>query len=85
MAIQFNHTIMSARDSEASATFLAEMLGLPAPARWGPFMVVKTDNGTNLDYMDVDGEITRQHYAFLVGDSDFDEIFKRIRERKLPY
>ncbi len=85
MAIQFNHTILSAHDSEASAAFLAEMLGLPAPARWGPFMVVKTDNGTNLDYMDIDGEITRQHYAFLVEDSDFDEIFRRIRERKLPY
>ena len=61
------------------------MLGLPKPAQWGPFMVVKTDNGTNLDCMDVDGEITRQHYAFLVGDSDFDNIFARIRERKLPY
>ena len=85
MAIQFNHTILSAQDSEASAAFLAEMLGLPAPARWGPFMVVKTDNGTNLDYMDVDGEIARQHYAFLVADSDFDDIFKRIRERKLSY
>lgn len=85
MAIQFNHTILSAHDSETSATFLAEMLGLSAPAQWGPFMVVKTDNGTNLDYMDVDGEITRQHYAFLVGDSDFDDIFNRIRERKLPY
>lgn len=85
MAIQFNHTILSAHDSEASAAFLAEMLGLPAPARWGPFVVVKTDNGTILDYMDVDGEITRQHYAFLVEDSDFDDIFKRIRERKLPF
>jgi len=85
MAIQFNHTILYAQDSEASAAFLAEMLGLPAPARWGPFMVVKTDNGTNLDYMDIDGEIARQHYAFLVGDSDFDEIFKRIRARKLSY
>jgi catechol 2,3-dioxygenase-like lactoylglutathione lyase family enzyme len=85
MAIQFNHTILSAQDSEASAAFLAEMLGLPAPARWGPFVVVKTDNGTNLDYMDVDREITRQHYAFLVEESDFDGIFDRIRERELPY
>jgi len=34
MAIHFNHTILSARDSQASATFLAEMLGLPAPIRW---------------------------------------------------
>lgn len=85
MAIQFNHTILSAHDSEASAAFLAEMLGLPAPAKWGPFVVVKTANGTNLDYMDVDDEITRQHYAFLVEDSDFDGIFDRIRGRKLTY
>jgi catechol 2,3-dioxygenase-like lactoylglutathione lyase family enzyme len=85
MAIQFNHTILYAHDSETSAAFLAEMLGLPDPVRWGPFTVVKTDNGTNLDYMDVDGEITRQHYAFLVEESDFDDIFKRISGRKLPY
>ena len=85
MTIQFNHTILYARDSEASAKFLAEMLGLPAPAAWGPFIVVTTDNGTNLDYMDTDGEITSQHYAFLVDESDFDAIFGRIRARKLPY
>jgi len=74
MAIQFNHTILYAHDSETSAAFLAEMLGLPDPVRWGPFRVVKTDNGTNLDYMDVNGEITRQHYAFLVEESDFDDL-----------
>jgi catechol 2,3-dioxygenase-like lactoylglutathione lyase family enzyme len=85
MTIQFNHTILYAHDSEASAKFLAEMLDLPAPARWGPFVVVKTDNGTNLDYMDTDGEITSQHYAFLVDESDFDAIFERIRARKLTY
>ena len=85
MAIQFNHTILYAHDSETSAKFLAEMLGLPAPARWGPFMVIKTDNGTNLDYMDTDGQIAQQHYAFLVDERDFDEIFERIRARGLSY
>jgi catechol 2,3-dioxygenase-like lactoylglutathione lyase family enzyme len=85
MAIQFNHTILSAHDSQASAAFLAEMLGLPAPTKWGPFVVVTTDNGTNLDYMDVDGEIARQHYAFLVSETDFEDIFNRIRGRKLTY
>jgi len=81
MAIQFNHTILY----EASAKFLVEMLGLLAPSKWGPFVVVKTDNGTNLDYMDTDGEIASQHYAFLVDDQDFDAIFERIRARKLAY
>jgi hypothetical protein len=65
MAIHFNHTILSAHDSKASAIFLAEMLNLPAPTRWGPFQMVVTENGANLDYMDTDGEITPQHYAFI--------------------
>ena len=67
MAINFNHTIVWARDSEASVTFLAEILGLSAPKRWGPFLVIATANGVNVDFMDADGEIAQQHYAFLVG------------------
>ena len=85
MAIHFNHTILSARDSRDSAKFMAEILGLPAPTHWGPFEMVTTENGANLDYMDVEGEIAPQHYAFLVSDSEFDEIFARIRDRKLDY
>jgi catechol 2,3-dioxygenase-like lactoylglutathione lyase family enzyme len=85
MAIHFNHTILSARDSQASATFLAEMLGLPAPIRWGPFHMVTTENGANLDYMTSDGDVSPQHYAFLVSESEFDEVFARICERRLPY
>ena len=85
MSINFNHTIVYAEDSRASATFLAEILGLPAPAKWGPFYVVTTDNGANIDFMDADGKITPQHYAFLVSESEFDGIFNRVRERSLPY
>ncbi|CAN7144182.1 VOC family protein [Bradyrhizobium sp. LjRoot220] len=85
MAIHFNHTILSARDSKASADFLAEMLNLPPPTRWGPFQMVVTENGANLDYMETDGEITPQHYAFLVSEAEFDEIFGRIKDRKLSY
>ena len=83
--VQFNHTILSARDPRASAKFLAEMLGLPAPVHWGPFEVVTTANGANLDYLEADGEIVSQHYAFLVDESEFDAIFARIKERKLSY
>jgi hypothetical protein len=35
--------------------------------------------------MDTDGKVTPQHYAFLIGETEFDEIFGRIQERKLPY
>ena len=47
--------------------------------------MVTTDNGANLDYMNSAGEIVPQHYAFLVGDAEFDAIFDRIRKRNLPY
>lgn len=85
MAVKFNHTIVSSRDKRASAAFLAEILGLSEPTQWGPFQVVRTDNDANIDFMDVDGEITTQHYAFLVGETEFDEIFERIRGRGLHY
>ena len=85
MSINFNHTIVSAHQSEVSARFLADILGLGAPTQWGPFQVVTTDNGANIDFMDVEGEIAIQHYAFLVSDSEFDEIFDRIRRQKLSY
>jgi hypothetical protein len=49
MAVDFNHTIVGVRDGQASATFLSEVLGLPSPRRWGPFLVVTTASGTNLD------------------------------------
>ena len=85
MAVNFDHTIVWAKDSEASATFLTEIFGLPAPRRWGPFLVVTTNNGVNVDFMNADGEIAPQHYAFLVDEKEFDEIFGRVRERSLPY
>jgi catechol 2,3-dioxygenase-like lactoylglutathione lyase family enzyme len=85
MAVQLNHTIVLSRDSQASATFLAEILGLPAPTRFGPFLVVQAANGVSLDFMDAGGEFTPQHYAFLISEAEFDEIFGRIRGRGLTY
>ena len=49
MSIEFNHTILATQDANGSALFLAEMLGLQPPRRCGPFWMVTTDNGVNLD------------------------------------
>jgi hypothetical protein len=84
MAIRLNHTIGAAHDKDTSATFLTEILGLPAPWLLGPFAVVRVGD-TSLDYIDANGEIMPQHYAFLVSEIEFDEIFERIHERRLPY
>jgi len=85
MPVEFNHTIVWASDSRASATFLAEILGLPAPREWGRFQIVTTSNGVNLDFMDKEGEILTRHFAFLVSEPEFDEIFGRIQEQGLAF
>ena len=85
MPAAFNHTIVWSRDSKASASFLSGILGLPAPRRWGPFEVVTTGNGVNVDFMDKNGAISTQHYAFLVSEAEFDQIFERIQTQGLTY
>ncbi|WP_028925448.1 VOC family protein [Pseudonocardia acaciae] len=84
MAVELNHTIVASRDKASSATFLADLLGLPAPTRFGPFEVVQASNGVSLDFMDAD-EVHPQHYAFLLTEAEFDEVFGRIKERNLDY
>lgn len=86
MAIKLNHTIVHSKDPRASAEFLAALFGLPAPKPFGPFLDVEVGNEVTLAFLAAEGmEIQTQHYAFLVSEREFDEIFGRIRERKLRY
>jgi catechol 2,3-dioxygenase-like lactoylglutathione lyase family enzyme len=85
MTVKLNHTIVHARDKRVSAEFLAGILGLSAPVPFGPFLGVQTGNEVTLDFLETDEEIITEHYAFLVSETEFDEIFARIQARKLPY
>jgi catechol 2,3-dioxygenase-like lactoylglutathione lyase family enzyme len=85
VSVQLNHTIVSCRDQQRSAGFLTEILGLPPATRFGHFLVVEVDNAVSLDFADSSGEIAAQHYAFLVGEDEFDAAFGRIRDRGLTY
>jgi catechol 2,3-dioxygenase-like lactoylglutathione lyase family enzyme len=85
MGVQLNHTIVRVRDKHESARFLTEILGLDDPKPFGSFLVVQTSNDVSLDFADDHGPANPQHYAFLVSESGFDEIFGRIRDRELQY
>jgi catechol 2,3-dioxygenase-like lactoylglutathione lyase family enzyme len=87
MPIAFNHTIVAARDKRESAEFLAELFGLPSPEPFGHFLTVMLEHGASLDYANVSGleEIRPQHYAFLVSEDDFDEIYGKIQSRGLQH
>ncbi len=85
MAVELNHTIIHSRNKYEAAKFMSEILGLPEPEPFARFLVVKTSNGVSLDFDETDGEFQRQHYAFLVSEEEFDEIFERVKERGLTY
>ena len=86
MTIKLNHTIVHSHDPRASAEFLTSLFGLPAATRFGPFHVVQVDNEVSLDFLSGDGmEIPMQHYAFLVSESEFDEIFGRMQAGGVRY
>jgi len=79
-----NHTIVWCRDKEASARYLTDTLGLPEAQPFGPFMIVEMGNDVSLDFHDFydeEAEIASQHYAFLVSEEEFDDIFGRIEGR----
>ena len=71
MPIELNHTIVAARDAEASARWFAELFGTDEPERFGHFWQVTTDNGVGLDFASAgrDADIAGIHYAFLVGEA----------------
>lgn len=86
MPAQLNHTIVHVLDAETSAQFYSDVLDLPPPRTFGPFFVVDLANGVSLDFLSGrPDEFIAEHYAFLVDETEFDEIFERIRDRGLTY
>ena len=86
MTIKLNHTIVHSKDPRAAAEWFAAVFGLPQPKPFGPFLDVEVGNEVTLAFLSAgDMEIQVQHYAFLVSDAEFDQIFGRIKERKVKY
>src|SRR5512135_1319694 len=85
MTVRLDHTIVRVRDKKESAQFLVDLFGLDQPTTYGPFLVVQLGNDVSLDFADDHGPTHPQHYAFLVSETEFDQILGRIRERGLTY
>ena len=85
MSVQLNHTIVWCHDKAKAAGFLSEILGLPPPRPFLHFLVVDLDNGVSLDFMEKEGPVALQHYAFLVDDDAFEPLVGRLRARGQTY
>jgi catechol 2,3-dioxygenase-like lactoylglutathione lyase family enzyme len=67
MSVDLNHTIVPAHDPQASAQFLAEILGLSVDPPLAHFTPVQLD------------DFEPHHYAFMVSEQEFDAALSRIR------
>ena len=84
MTITLNHTIVPARDKQASAEFFARIFGLQADEEHGHFAPVRVNDSLTLLF-DEDSSFESHHLAFHVSDAEFDQIFQRIRDARLAY
>lgn len=86
MAIVLNHTIVPAKDKRAAARFFADMFGLRYDAAddHGHFAPVRVNDTLTLLFDNEDG-FKSHHYAFHVGDAEFDAVLGRVKRAGLAY
>ena len=84
MAIVLDHTIVPARDKEASARFFAEIMGLSYEGPHGHFAPVRVNESLTFDF-DTRDRFESHHYAFYIGDEELDAILGRLQAAGRPY
>jgi catechol 2,3-dioxygenase-like lactoylglutathione lyase family enzyme len=84
MAIMLDHTIVPARDKEESARFFARIFGLTYDGPLHHFAPVRVNDTLTLDF-DTDSGFEPHHYAFKIGEAEFDAIFARVKAEGIPY
>lgn len=85
MAITLNHTIVPARDKDASARFFAEIFGLKYERTGGYFAPVRVNETLTLDFDDDVDRFDIHHYAFHVSDPEFDAILERVQQARIKF
>jgi catechol 2,3-dioxygenase-like lactoylglutathione lyase family enzyme len=84
MSIVLDHMIVPARDKDESARFFARIFGLRYVATDSHFAAVRVNESLTLDF-DTDTGFAAHHYAFKIGEAEFDAILARVEEAGIPY
>jgi catechol 2,3-dioxygenase-like lactoylglutathione lyase family enzyme len=85
MKIELNHTIVPAHDKEQSALFYERIFGFKYEGPLGHFAPVRIPSQSlSLDF-DNRQSFQPHHYAFKVGEAEFDDIFGRVKAEGLAY
>ncbi len=86
MPIELDHLIVPARDRQAAASRLAQILAVPwSVTGVGPFCPVFVNDHLTLDFDQVDGPLPVFHYCFRMGEADFDALLARLAALGIAY
>jgi len=86
MPIGLDHLIVPARDRQAAAARLAQILAVPwSTTGVGPFCPVFVSDDLTFDFDQVDGPMPVLHYCFRMGDADFDALLARLAALGIAY
>ena len=84
MPIVLDHTIVPAKDKQASAKFFAAIFGLNVKPGEGYFAQVQVNDSLTFDFAD-EPEPQSHHYAFHISEAELDAIYDRVKSKRLPY
>jgi catechol 2,3-dioxygenase-like lactoylglutathione lyase family enzyme len=84
MPIMLDHTIVPARDKEASARFFARIMGLSYDGPVSHFAPVRVNDSLTMDF-DNREAFESHHYAFRISEAEFDAIFDRVKAEGISY
>jgi catechol 2,3-dioxygenase-like lactoylglutathione lyase family enzyme len=84
MGTKLDHLILTVNDMDASVTFYTRILGFQDEGEREPFRVmrVSADCVIQLAEWTTSGG---SHLAFAMEQSEFEEVFRRIRDAKIPF
>ncbi len=84
MSARIDHLLLPVNDLDTSFDFYCNALGFERGGMHGRFEMVKLNEGTSLlltQYATEGG----MHLAFSFPESEFDEIFERIKAKSFPF
>lgn len=84
MGLALDHTIVPAKDKDASARFFARVFGLKYDGPGNHFAPVKVNDTLTLDFADDEG-FERHHLAFRTSRMEFDKIIARLKADNIPF
>lgn len=82
--MNLDHTIVPSKDKVAAAEWFAKIFGRSYDGSAGHFAPVTVDDTLTLDFDNADS-FESHHYAFLVSEEEFDDIFGRVKEEGITY